>query len=228
MPRDRGRPHGRYHGVADFTAMEYIDRISMKYDLDLNIFFSSFVEAWQCQQSKCEGLLIECRIKTRDYSIFLVTEGFNVVAQLHVPNHILQETNPIKNFISEKNLRPKIMAKVNVENPSIKELRIGMKGIKLTGKVTKISKSNTVYGRFGEEKTVANAKLSDETGFIQFPLWNQQIETIAPGDLLQIENAYVGSFKGELQLRIRKRGKLIVIQKFNKIKQPKKVNKTVR
>ncbi|MEJ2281437.1 MAG: OB-fold nucleic acid binding domain-containing protein, partial [Candidatus Bathyarchaeota archaeon] len=183
---------------------------------------------WQCQQSKCEGLLIECRIKTRDYSIFLVTEGFNVVAQLHVPNHILQETNPIKNFISEKNLRPKIMAKVNVENPSIKELRIGMKGIKLTGKVTKISKSNTVYGRFGEEKTVANAKLSDETGFIQFPLWNQQIETIAPGDLLQIENAYVGSFKGELQLRIRKRGKLIVIQKFNKIKQPKKVNKTVR
>ncbi len=226
MPRDRGRPHGRYHGVADFTAMEYIDRISMKYDLDLNIFFSRFVEAWQCQESKCECLLIECRLKTRDYSIFLITEGFNVVAQFHVPNHILQETNPIKNFISEKNLRPKIMAKVNVENPSIRELRIGMKGIRLTGKVIKISKSNTVYSRFGEEKTVANAKLSDETGFIQFPLWDQQIETIAPGDLIQIENAYVTSFKGELQLRIRKRGKLMVIQKFNKIKQPKKANKT--
>lgn len=118
------------------------------------------------------------------------------------------------------------MAKVNVENPSIRELRIGMKGIRLTGKVIKISKSNTVYSRFGEEKTVANAKLSDETGFIQFPLWDQQIETIAPGDLIQIENAYVTSFKGELQLRIRKRGKLMVIQKFNKIKQPKKANKT--
>ncbi|MEJ2271301.1 MAG: OB-fold nucleic acid binding domain-containing protein [Candidatus Bathyarchaeota archaeon] len=87
-----------------------------------------------------------------------------------------------------------------------------MKCIKLTGKITEISKSNTVFSRFGEPKIVANAKLSDETGFIQFPLWDQQIQTVSLGDLIQIENAYVSSFKGKLQLRIRKKGKLKVIR----------------
>ena len=62
------------------------------------------------------------------------------------------------------------MAKVNVENPSIKDLKIGMKRINLTGKVTEISKANTVFSRLGEAKKVANAKLTDETGFIQLPL----------------------------------------------------------
>jgi hypothetical protein len=220
--RDRGRPRGSHHGIADFTALDYINRISMKHDLDLNTFFSSFVEAWQCQESKCESLLIECREKTRDYSVFLITKGFNVVAQFHIPNHILQETDPLKNFIAKKKLHPKMMAKVNVEPLSIRELKIGMKHIKLTGKVTEISKSNTVFSRFGEAKQVANAKLTDETGFIQLPLWNQQIQTVAPGDLIQLENAYVGSFRGKRQLRIRGSRQLKVIKKGETIKQPKK------
>jgi hypothetical protein len=212
MSRYRGRPRGRYHGVANFEALEYIDLISMKYDLDLNDFFSSLVEASKCQESNCESLLIECRQKTSDYSVFLITEGFKVVAQFHVPNPLLQEINPLKNFISKKRLSPKIMAEIQVENPSIRELKIGMKSIKLTAKVTEISKSKSVFSRFGELKTVANAKLTDETGFIQLPLWDQQIETVSPGDLIQIENAYVASFNGKLQLRIRRKGKLKVIK----------------
>jgi ssDNA-binding replication factor A large subunit len=135
-----------------------------------------------------------------------------VVAQFHVPNLLLQEINPLKNFISKKRLSPKIMAEIQVENPSIRELKIGMKSIKLTAKVTEISKSKSVFSRFGELKTVANAKLTDETGFIQLPLWDQQIETVSPGDLIQIENAYVASFNGKLQLRIRRKGKLKVIK----------------
>lgn len=216
MSAYRGRPRGMYHRVVDFTALEYIDRISIKYDLDLSNFFSSLVEAWQCRESRYESFLIECRQKTRDYAIFLITKGFTVIAQFHVPNRVLQETNALRNFMYKKNLRPKIMAKVKIENPSISDLKIGMKHIKLTGKVTEISKSSTVYSRLGEIKTVANAKLTDETGFIQLPLWNQQIQTVVPGDQIQIENAYVASFKGKLQLRIRRRGKLRVIKKSNK------------
>ncbi len=216
LARNRGRPHGMYHRVVDFTALEYIDCISMKHGLDLSNFFSSLVEAWKYQESKCESLLIECRQKTKDYAIFLITKDFNVIAQFHVPNHILQETNPLKNFMYKKKLRPKIMVKVEIENPSIRDLKIGMKRINLTGKVTEISKSNTVFSRLGEIKAVANAKLTDETGFIQLPLWNQQIQAVAPGDQIQIENAYVASFKGKLQLRTRRKDKLTVIKKSNK------------
>ena len=129
MSRDRGRPRGKQYRLADFTALEYIDRISIKYDLDLNIFFSSFVEAWQHRESKCESLSIECREKTRDSAIFLISKGFKVVAQFKIPNHILQETNPLKNFISEKSLRAKKKFKVNIENPLIRELKMEMKRI---------------------------------------------------------------------------------------------------
>ena len=222
MLRHRGRPRGMYHRLADFTALDCIDLISIKYDLDLGIFFNSFVEAWQSQESRCESLSIKCREKTRDSAIFLITKGSNVVAQFQIPTHILQETNPLKNFISEKSLRPKKRAKVNVDNPSIRDLKIGMKRINLTGKVTEISKSNTIFSRLGEAKKVANAKLTDETGFIQLPLWNQQIQKVAPGDLIQIENAYVVYFRGKLQLRIRGSDQLKVVKKGEPMKQPKK------
>ncbi len=213
MSRDRGRPRGRHYRGSDFTALDYLYHISIKYNLDSNIFFSSFVEAWQSQESKCESLSIECREKTREYAIFLITKGSNVIAQFQVPNNILHETNPLKNFISEKSLKPTKRAKINVKNASIGELKNGMKRINVVGKVTEISKSNTVFSRFGEAKEVANAKITDETGVIQLPLWNQQIQTVAPGDLVQIENAYVVYFRGKLQLRIRRSNQLKIITK---------------
>ena len=60
---------------------------------------------------------------------------------------------------------------------------------------------------------VANAKVTDETGIIQLPLWNQQIDTVAVGDTIQVENARVASFRGELQLRVGRGGQLSVIEK---------------
>jgi hypothetical protein len=222
MSRDRGLRRGMYHRSADFTALEYIYRISIKYDLDSNDLFSSFVEAWQSQESKCESLLIECREKTRDYAIFLITKSFNVVAQFQLPNHILHETNSLKKFISENGLKQKKNTKVKVDNPSIKELKVGMKRINLTGTITEISKTNIVFTRFGEANKVANAKLTDETGFIQLPLWNQKIQTVAPGDLVQIENASVAYYRGKLQLRIHGRDQLKIIKKDKPIKKPKK------
>ncbi|MCW4031226.1 MAG: OB-fold nucleic acid binding domain-containing protein [Candidatus Bathyarchaeota archaeon] len=220
VSRDRVHPRGRHHKLADFSALEYIDRISMKYGLDLNIFFDSFVEAWRNQKSSCEGLSIECREKTRDYAIFLITQGLNVVAQFRISNHMLQATNPLKNFVSAKNLMTKIPAKVKVENPFIKDLKIGMKIISLIGKVTEISKLNTVFSRNGDANTVANAKLTDDTGFIQLSLWNQQIQTVAIGDVIQIENASVVSYRGKLQLRIHRGGQLKVIKKGEPLKRP--------
>ena len=212
MSRNRGRPRDKIR-VADFTALEYIDQISIKRDLDLESLFDSFFEALEGQKSRCGNLLIECREKTTDYAIFLVTEGSNVVAQFSIPIHVLQDENFIRSFISTKKLRPKKIGKVKVENPSIGELKMGMKGIKLVGRVIEISKSNTVFGRLGEPKKVANAILRDETGVIQLPLWDQQIDAVALGDLVQIEKAYVGYFRGKLQLRVRKSNQIKVIKK---------------
>jgi hypothetical protein len=213
VSRERGRPRGRYHNLADFKALEYLALISMKYGIDSNDFFNSFIEAWERQESTCESLLIECRKKTPDTAVFLITKGVKVVAQFPIPKNILKETNPLKNFALTKTSMRKIPDRVKIEHPQIRDLKLGMNRINLKVRVIEIPKPNTVFTRLGKLSTVANAKVTDETGIIQLPLWNQQIDTVAVGDTIQVENARVVTFKGELQLKVGSGGQLSVIEK---------------
>ena len=102
VSRRRGRPRGGYRSYADIRLLEYLAMISGKYGIDSNDFFNSFVEAWKRQQSKRESLLIECRKRTRDYAVFLITDSFKVVAQFPIPKRILEETSPLKEFAYAK------------------------------------------------------------------------------------------------------------------------------
>jgi hypothetical protein len=213
VSRERGRPRGRYHNLADFKALEYLALISMKYGIDSNDFFNSFIEAWERQESTCESLLIECRKKTPDTAVFLITKGVKVVAQFPIPKNILKETNPLKNFALTKTSMRKIPDRVKIEHPQIRDLKLGMNRINLKVRVIEIPKPNTVFTRLGKLSTVANAKVTDETGIIQLPLWNQQIDTVAVGDTIQVENARVVTFKGELHLKVGSGGQLSVIEK---------------
>jgi len=210
--RERGRPRGRYHNLADFKALEYLALISMKYGIDSNNLFNNFVEAWECQESTCESLSIECRKETRDTAVFLITKGFKAVAQFSIPKHILKETNPLKNFAPTKTSMKK-SDRIKIEHPKIRDLKLGMNRINLKAKVIEISKPKTVFSRLGQFNTVANAKVTDETGIIQLPLWNQQIDTVTVGDIIQVENARVVTFRGELQLGVGRGGQLSVIEK---------------
>ena len=213
VSRGRGRSRGKYNNLADFKALEYLVLISMKYGIDSNDFFNSFVEAWGCQQSTFERLLIECRKKTRDNAVFLITKGFKVVAQFPIPKHILEETNPLKDFASTRTSRRTIAKRIKIEHPRIVDLTFGMNRINLKARVIEIPKPKSVFTRFGNFATVTNAKVTDETGIIQLPLWNQQIATVSVGDTIQVENARVVTFRGERQLRVGRGGQLSVIEK---------------
>jgi hypothetical protein len=213
VSRGRGRPCGRYHKLADFKALKYLTLISMNYGIDSNDFFNSLVEAWGCQESACESLSIKCRKKTRDNAVFLITKGFKVVAQFPIPKHILKETNPLKEFAPTRTSRRKIPDRVKIEYPRIRDLKFGMNRINLKARVIEIPKPKSVSTRFGNFATVTNARVTDETGIIQLPLWNQQIDTVAVGDTIQVENARVVTFRGERQLRIGRGGQLSVIKK---------------
>ena len=211
--RERGRPRGRYHNLADFKALEYLALISIKYGIDSNDFFNSFVEAWECQESTCESLSITCRTKTRDNAVFLITKGVKVVAQFPIPKQLLKEANPLKEFVPTKTSMRKIPKRVKIEHSHIRDLKFGMNRINLKARVIEILKPKTVFTRLGQLNTVANAKVTDETGIIQLPLWNQQIDTVAVGDTIQVENARVVTFRGERQLRVGRGGQLSVIEK---------------
>jgi len=213
VSRGRGRPRGRYNKRAEFRSLKYLDLISIKYGIDSNDFFNSFVEAWGCQESTCESLSIKCRKKTRDNAVFLITKGFKVVAQFPIPKHILKETNPLKEFVHTRTSRRTIPERIKIGHPQIRDLKFGMNRINLKARVIEIPKPKSVFTRFGNFATVTNAKVTDETGIIQLPLWNQQIATVSVGDTIQVENARVVTFRGERQLRVGRGGQLSVIEK---------------
>jgi len=185
----------------------------MKYGIDSEKFFDSFVEAWRCQESECESLLIECRMKTQDNAVFLITNGFRVVAQFPIPKHILEETSPLKEFAPTRASRRTIPEKIKIEHPRIEDLKSGMNRIGLKARILEIPRPRNVITRFGNFATVTNASIADETGVIQLPLWNQQIDTVSVGDIIQVENARVVTFRGERQLRVGRGGQLSVIKK---------------
>jgi len=213
MSRGRGRPRGKYRSSADFRLLEYLSFISMKYGIDSEKFFDSFVEAWKHQKSKCKSLLIECRKKTRDHAVFLITNGLRVIAQFSIPKHILEETSPLKELPSTRALRRRIAKRIKVKHPRIGDLKSGMKRIDLRARILEIPRPRNVITKFGNFATVTNASIADETGSIQLPLWNNQIDTFSVGDTIHVENARVVTFRGERQLRVGRGGQLSVIEK---------------
>jgi replication factor A1 len=94
----------------------------------------------------------------------------------------------------------------------IKDLRNGMKRVEVEAKVLEKSPAREVMSRYKDETyRVANVVISDDTGKIKLTLWNDQIEQVNENDTVKIENGYVTSFRGEVQLNVGRYGKLVVV-----------------
>ena len=94
----------------------------------------------------------------------------------------------------------------------INELRDGMRRVDIEAKVIQKSETREVRSRYTNETyRVADATLEDETGTITLTLWNEQTEQVNEGDRVKIENGYIKSFRGELQLNSGKYGTLNVL-----------------
>jgi len=93
----------------------------------------------------------------------------------------------------------------------IVELRNGDKRVSVEATVLEKGTPRQVMSKLGTETyTVADAVVGDESGKIKLTLWNEQIALVNVNDKIRIENGYVTSFKGEVQLNVGKYGKLAV------------------
>jgi hypothetical protein len=64
--------------------------ISEKYGLETHKFLACFLDAWIHEKSSCNDILIQCRQKTKNDGIFLVTEDERVIAQLGLSEEALK------------------------------------------------------------------------------------------------------------------------------------------
>jgi replication factor A1 len=213
MPRRfwsyRGR--GRHPGGPDKSrkTLEYLALIAVKYDIDTNELLDYIKEALDKGESEHKRLNVRCRQKRKDSAILLLTDGSDVVAQFPISTEIFQREKKLESYM--RTIQARKLRTRKILNPKIEDLRVGMKKIHLKAKVLEIPEPNVVYTRLGTQAHVSNILLSDETGTIRMSLWDRQIHSITKGDIIEVENGKVASFRGELQLRMGRRGRLNVI-----------------
>jgi len=100
----RGRPPGRLYSYDDMRLLENLARISVKHEIDPSKFFNSFLDAFQHEEATCGKLSIECRVKTQNQTVFLITDTQKVIAQFPIPMHILAKTGLLKEFAQTRRL----------------------------------------------------------------------------------------------------------------------------
>lgn len=93
----------------------------------------------------------------------------------------------------------------------IKDLRDGMKRIDVTGRVTEKSEVREVSSKYKDVTyRVATVIITDGTDSVKLTLWDDQIEQVNLNDTVSIENGYITTFRGEIQLNVGKYGKLSI------------------
>lgn len=94
----------------------------------------------------------------------------------------------------------------------IEELKDGMKRVDVEAKIIEKSATREVLSRYKDTvHRVATAIISDGTGNMKLTLWNTQIDQVNVNDTVKIENGYVTSFRGEIQLNVGRYGTLSVL-----------------
>jgi len=95
---------------------------------------------------------------------------------------------------------------------NIADLRDGMRKVDVAGTITDKTETREVQSRYTNDSyRVADATLEDVTGHITLTLWNEQADKVLKFDKVKVENGYIKSFKGNLQLNSGKYGTLTVL-----------------
>lgn len=93
----------------------------------------------------------------------------------------------------------------------IKELKNGMRRVDVEAKVLEKTPTREVMSRYKDVvHRVATTIVSDDTGKIKLTLWNDQIEQVNVNDNVKVENGYITTFRGEMQLNVGRYGTLTV------------------
>lgn len=202
-----GRPRGR-KSKSSQDVLDSIAIIATKYHLDQNLLLDAFNKAWINEESQYGALKIKSLEADKNTAIIQIIFNDEVVWQYPINIDILERPEIYKFSI------PIIHTPIHRSDDSgekrIGELRAKMRDVSVTARVFEVAPKVLVHTRYGGESFVSNILLTDETGTILLSLWNSQIDDVAVGDTIKIENATVVSFQDGLQLRMGRAGTMTV------------------
>jgi hypothetical protein len=169
----------------------------------------------QRRRAQCGDLEIEIRSSGATSSMYMFSAKGKTLAQADLQTDSISRLKRLPAELS-RFLEPEEKA-TNLNRlgmaSEIGTLRYGLKGVSFKARVVQKSSVRAVTSKAGTPLLVCDVTLSDGTGEIPLAVWNSQIGTVATGDLVQVENARVRSFRGKIQLFLgRKTGVLTVLE----------------
>ena len=94
---------------------------------------------------------------------------------------------------------------------NISDLQDGSKRVEVSGVITETQDKKDVAFKNGGSGSVRHVTLADQTGAaIDLVLWNEDCDTVQKDSIVSIQNGYVSSWNGKLQLNRGKFGKMTV------------------
>jgi len=192
----------------------YLLQLAKKHDLAPDSLHDSLLAARRRGRVQCGPLHIQTRSRGPVSSIYMFSTNGNSLAQASLRDDSIRKLKRLPDeLLSYLEADEKKADSNRIGLPSeIGKLRFGLRGVSFKARVVKKSEVRAVTSKDGTPLLVCDVTLSDGTGEIPLAVWNGQIATVSEGDVVQIENANVRSFRGEIQLSLsRKTGALTVL-----------------
>ena len=205
---------------------DHLASLSVQYGCYPAELFQAMVAAKENGKGEnvCQNLTIEYRGNVDSEAIFLIKQNGNAQVQFRVNEETLKQKDLGFDSWMESDRIRKQIARQNPAEPvstQVGYLRHGMKKVNVDeATVLDTPQPKQVHTQFGNTIMMANVYVQDESGKIKLCLWDEQIKSVKAGDVIQIKNASVATFKGEKQLRLGKTGTITVLRK----EQPKPHN----
>jgi len=164
---------------------------------------------------KCGDLQIEIRSSGTASSMYMFSAKGKILAQAELQTDSISKLKRLpaefSSFLEDKE-KSANSNRLGMTS-EISTLRYGLNGVSFRARVVQKSETRAVTSKDGTALLVCDVTLSDGTGEIPLAIWNNQISTVAKGDLIQVENARVRSFRGRIQLSLsRKTGILTILE----------------
>ena len=203
--------------------LAYLLQLAQKHNLPLKTFHDSLMAAERKGKAQCRGLKIDIRSRAEAAATYMFSLDDEPFAQATIRTSsvrkLIKLPEEYSGYLQDEN-RLQRGRNGSILPSDIGNMRVGQGGLSFKAHVVRKSDVRAVTTRDGTPLLVCSITLSDGTGQIPLAVWNSQISEISEGDLVEVQNARVRNFRGEIQLALsRKAGVLRVLEPAAKTKQ---------
>ncbi len=94
-----------------------------------------------------------------------------------------------------------------LESLKVEKLTSESRNVNIKVKVVKkIEPRETISRNDGTKHRVSDILAGDETGCVYLSLWDDNIDKVSEGDIIEIKNGYVSLFRGSMRLNVGREG----------------------